>query len=45
MTGYRHGKNSSVICGAAGGVPEGVWIFNFSNLERMYYNLVVHCAP
>jgi hypothetical protein len=45
LTVFRHESNASVHLGALGGIPETSWVLNYSNFERMYYNLVADFKP
>ena len=45
VTVLRHGKSASVHKGAYNGMPKTFWVLNFSNLERLYYSLVVNFNP
>ena len=45
LTLLRHDKNATVHRGAVGGRPETLWLLNYANLERLYYNLVVAFKP
>lgn len=40
LTIFRHGTNASVHHGLIGGRPLTYWVLNYSNFERIYYNLV-----
>jgi len=40
LTILRHETSASVHHGQTAGLPKTVWILNFSNFERIYYNLV-----
>lgn len=40
LTIFRHGTNASVHQGLIGGKPLTYWVLNYSNFERIYYNLV-----
>jgi hypothetical protein len=40
LTILRHGTNASVHQGLLAGRPHTMWLLNFSNFERIYYNLV-----
>ncbi|MEY4616955.1 MAG: hypothetical protein RJB66_1915 [Pseudomonadota bacterium] len=40
LTIFRHGTSASVHQGLLGGMPPTFWVLNFSNFERIYYNLV-----
>lgn len=40
LTILRHGTSASVYQGLLGGNPPTYWVLNFSNFERIYYNLV-----
>lgn len=37
----RHGRSATVQFGRQGGRPQAIWVMNYANLERLYYNLVV----
>ncbi|MCB0419156.1 MAG: fatty acid cis/trans isomerase, partial [Bdellovibrionales bacterium] len=37
----RHGRSATVQFGRKGGRPQAIWVMNYANLERLYYNLVV----
>jgi hypothetical protein len=41
LTVMRHGKSATVHQGPVGGLPETIWVLDYSNFERLYYNLVV----
>lgn len=41
LTVLRHEKSATVHTGALAGQPETVWVLNYSNFERLYYDLVV----
>lgn len=41
----RHETSATVYYGPLGGEPRTAWILNFSNFERIYYNLVVDFKP
>ena len=41
LTVLRHDKSATVHEGPVGGLPETIWVMNYSNFERLYYNLVV----
>lgn len=45
LTILRHETSASVHHGLIGGFPSTAWILNFSNLERIYYNLVAEYEP
>jgi hypothetical protein len=45
LTIFRHGTNASVHRGLIGGRPPTLWVLNFSNFERIYYNLVADFEP
>jgi hypothetical protein len=45
LTVFRHELSASVNRGLVGKLPTTVWVLNFSNFERMYYNLVVEYMP
>lgn len=36
----RHQTNMSVFNGTRGGWPQTIWVVNFTNLERLFYDLV-----
>ncbi len=40
LTVLRHDASATVHFGAAGGFPQTVWVLNFANFERLFYNLV-----
>lgn len=40
LTIYRHFNNASVHKGALGSLPRTMWVIDFAQLERIYYNLV-----
>ncbi len=42
LTVTRHGTSASVETGPRQGLPETIWVLNYSNFERLYYNLVVN---
>jgi len=42
LTIFRHGKSASTHRGPVAGFPKTVWVMNFANTERLYYNLVAH---
>jgi hypothetical protein len=41
LTIFRHELSATVNRGLLGKLPDTIWVVNFSNLERIYYNLVV----
>lgn len=45
LTIMRHRSSVSVHRGAHGGQPDTVWVLNYANFERIYYNLVVEFMP
>lgn len=45
LTILRHETSATVHYGPQGGQPGTVWVLNFSNFERIYYNLVVDFKP
>lgn len=45
LTILRHETSATVHYGPQGGLPGTVWVLNFSNFERIYYNLVVDFKP
>jgi hypothetical protein len=45
LTIFRHELSASVHRGIIGKLPSTVWVLNFSNFERLYYNLVVEFMP
>ncbi len=45
LTIFRHGTNASVHKGLIGGKPPTLWVLNYSNFERIYYNLVADFEP
>lgn len=45
LTILRHETSASVHHGLIGGFPSTAWLLNFSNLERIYYNLVAEFEP
>jgi len=45
LTVLRHETSATVHYGPQGGLPGTVWVLNFSNFERIYYNLVVDFKP
>jgi len=40
LTIYRHFNNASVHKGALGSLPRTLWVIDYAQLERIYYNLV-----
>ncbi len=45
LTIFRHEESASVHKGFIGGQPNTIWFLNYSNFERIYYNLVVEFKP
>lgn len=45
LTIFRHGTHASVHKGLIGGKPPTLWVLNYSNFERIYYNLVADFEP
>lgn len=41
ITVFRHGNNASAHQGVMGQFPETMWVLDFGNFERLYYDLVV----
>ncbi len=41
LTVLRHDKSATVHNGPIAGQPESIWLLNYSNFERLYYDLVV----
>ncbi len=39
ITALRHETNASVVFGGEGGNPLAIYLYNYSNFERMYYSL------
>lgn len=42
ITVFRHHDNASSHQGALGQTPETMWLLNYANFERMFYDLVVN---
>ncbi len=38
----RHDISTTVQYGVRGGMPQSLWVLNYANFERLYYNLVVN---
>lgn len=38
----RHDTSTTVQYGIEGGFPQSLWVLNYANFERLYYNLVVN---
>ncbi len=45
LTVLRHDQSATVHQGLIGGYPETVWVVNYSNFERLYYDLVADFIP
>lgn len=45
ITVFRHGNNASAHQGVMGQLPETMWVLDFGNFERLYYDLVVLYRP
>lgn len=45
ITVFRHGNNASAHQGPLGQFPETMWLMDFGNFERLYYDLVVLYRP
>jgi hypothetical protein len=45
LTVFRHELSASVSRGLIGKMPNTIWVLNYSNFERMFYNLVVEYMP
>jgi hypothetical protein len=45
ITVFRHGTNASAHFGPIGQFPETMWVLDFGNFERLYYDLVVLFRP
>lgn len=45
LTVLRHDQSATVRRGLSGGIPETVWVMNYANFERLYYNLVADYIP
>jgi hypothetical protein len=45
ITVFRHGNNASAHQGPMGQFPETMWVLDFGNFERLYYDLVVLYRP
>lgn len=45
LTVFRHEVSASVHRGLIGKLPNTIWVLNFSNYERLFYNLVVEFMP
>src|SRR5262249_27821416 len=45
ITVFRHGTNASAHQGPMGQLPETMWVLDFGNFERLYYDLVVLFRP
>lgn len=41
LTVLRHDASASVHSGHRGGLPQTIWVLNYANFERIFYNLVV----
>jgi hypothetical protein len=41
ITVFRHGKSASAHYGPLGQMPETLWVLDYANFERLYYDLVV----
>lgn len=42
---FRHGKSASTHLGPMGQMPETMWVMDYGNFERLYYDLVVLYRP
>jgi hypothetical protein len=42
LTVFRHHDNAVVNAGWVGAIPKTIWVMDYANLERSYYNLVVN---
>jgi len=42
---FRHGTNASAHQGPLGQFPETMWVLDYGNFERLYYDLVVLYRP
>lgn len=45
VTVFRHGTSSSAHYGPMGQFPETMWVLDYGNFERLYYDLVVLYRP
>jgi len=45
VTVFRHHDNASAHKGPMGQFPETMWVLDFGNFERLYYDLVVLYRP
>ena len=45
ITVFRHGKSANAHQGPMGQFPETMWVLDYANFERLYYNLVVLFRP
>lgn len=45
ITVFRHGKSASAHQGPIGQTPETMWVVDYGNFERLYYDLVALYRP
>jgi hypothetical protein len=45
ITVFRHGNNASAHQGPMGQFPETMWVLDYGNFERLYYDLVALYRP
>jgi hypothetical protein len=45
VTVFRHGSNASAHYGPMGQFPETMWVLDYGNFERLFYDLVVLYRP
>ncbi|MFO0741724.1 MAG: fatty acid cis/trans isomerase [Labilithrix sp.] len=45
ITVFRHGKSASAHRGPIGQMPETMWVVDYGNFERLYYDLVALYRP
>lgn len=45
ITVFRHGSNASAHQGPMGQFPETMWVLDYGNFERLYYDLVALFRP